>query len=474
MNPPGYDLIVVGAGTAGLPCAIEAAGGGGRVLLIEKAESIGGTLQVSGGHMSAAGTKRQQEKGIADSRESHRADIERISRGTVRSDIVDAVLERAAATVDWLQDHGFDFAPETPRLVYGHEPYSTPRTYYGADEGRSILAVLERLLAPHRESGAVTLRLRCAASRLRLESGRVSGVVFREDGFGEEEAKAGAVVLTTGGYGSAPDLFAEIDKRPLVSAAQPTATGDGLRMARTLGAALAGQGAFLPTFGGLPAEDPGRVQWKDRPLLVATERPPWEIYVDRAGHRWIAEDEPSIDLKEQALAAIPDLTFFTVFDERAVDASPNMVVGWSANDLRERAGRRAGVFTGPTLAELAKKAGIDPPGLESSIARYNTFVSGQSDPDFGRRHLPAPIATPPFYAMENHGITLITFAGLDVDALMRVRTTSGDIIPGLYAAGEIIGAAATCGHSFCGGMMVTPALVFGRLLGQRLARRPDP
>ncbi len=115
------------------------------------------------------------------------------------------------------------------------------------------------------------------------------------------------------------------------------------------------------------------MQWKDRPLLVATERPPWEIYVDRAGRRCIAEDEPSIDLKEQALAAIPDLTFFTVFDDRAVDASPNMVVGWSANDLRERAGHRAGVFVGPTLAELANKAGIDPLGLESSDSALQHF-----------------------------------------------------------------------------------------------------
>ena len=465
-----YDLIVVGAGTAGLPCAIEAALAGGRVLLLEKSDEIGGTLQVSGGHMSAAGTARQKAKGIDDSVGAHRADIDRISRGTVRADLVDQALAHSAKTVDWLAENGFEFAPETPRLVYGHEPYTVPRTYYGVEEGRSILRLLARLLEPHLKTNAVTLRLSCSASRLLMDGNAVGGISFRDSHGSEEQAFARSVVLATGGYGSAPDLFQEIDGRPLVSAAMPSATGDGIRMARAQGAALAGQGTFIPTFGGLPADDPGRVQWKDRPLLVAAERPPWEIYVDRRGRRWIAEDEESIDLKEQALAAIPDLTFFTIFDDDAIDGSPNMVVGWSAEDLRSRAGKRAGVFRADTLDELAALAGIDPGGLVAEVARYNSFVRDQKDLDFGNRFLKAQIAKPPFYAMENHGITLITFAGLDVDSDLRVRDTKGAPIEGLYAAGETLGAAATCGQSFCGGMMVTPALAFGRWLGQRLGR----
>lgn len=470
MDATHFDLIVVGAGTAGLPCAIEAAAAGARVLLIEKDRVIGGTLHVSGGHMSAAGARRQKDRGIADSVDAHFADIQRISGHTAhRHDLIRLAIENAPAMVDWLEDNGFDFAPETPRIVYGHEPYSAPRTYYGRDEARSTLALFERLLRPHVDSGAVTLRLGTRARRLLVDSGRVVGVETESHGI-VSGARATNVVLTTGGFAAAPDLFAEIEGAPLVTAAQKTSTGDGLRMARELGAAIAGKGQYLPTFGGLPAQDdPGRVQWVDRPLLVATERAPWEIYVDRLGRRFIAEDDPSIDAKERALARIGDLTFFTVFDDRAVEESANIVIGWSPADLRERAGRRAGVFVAPTLAALAGQAGIDASALIDTVARYNRSVADGVDADFGRRVLKAPIERPPFYAMRNHGITLITFAGVEVDGELRVRREDGSVIPGLYAAGEILGAAATMGNSFCGGMLVMPCIVFGRLLGQRLA-----
>ena len=82
-----FDLIVIGAGTTGIPCAVEAANLGAKVLLLEKSHEVGGTLFTSGGHMSGAGTKRQKERGIEDSHAAHLADIERISHGTARKDL---------------------------------------------------------------------------------------------------------------------------------------------------------------------------------------------------------------------------------------------------------------------------------------------------------------------------------------------------------------------------------------------------
>ena len=466
-----YDFIVVGAGTAGLPCAVFGARAGARVLLLEKENEIGGTLHVSGGHMSAAGTKRQKERGIADSTESHFKDILRISNHTVREDLVRLALAHSAWLIDWLQDEGFEFAPETPRLVYGHEPYSVPRTYYGVDEARALLKVLARVMQPLIESGAITLALNTLTKALLTDKGRVVGVQIAKGGRVERVRAKRGVVLATGGFAASPELFKEIEGFPLVSAARDHATGDGLLMARGLGAHIAGRGTYLPTFGGLPhPDDPHKAFWRDRPLLIAKERPPYEIYVDRRGQRWIAEDEESVDLKERALMKSDDLTFFTVFDDHAVDMSENIIVGWSKADLRSRAGQREGVHGAATLEELARVAGIDPPGLAATVARYNAFVRDRSDPDFGRKFLPAPIAKPPFYAMRNHGISLITFSGVDVDATLRVRREDGDIIEGLYAAGEILGAGATCGNSFCGGMVLGPAIIFGKLIGERLAR----
>src|SRR5690606_19713481 len=98
--------------------------------------------------------------------------------------------------------------------------------------------------------------------------------------------------------------------------------------------------------------------------------------------------------------------------------------------------------------------------------RYNQFAAQGADPDLGRPHLPAPIADGPFYAVENHPVTLITFAGLDVDDRLRVRRPDGTVVDGLYAVGEVIGSAAVNGNAFCPGMCLTPAMALRRILGR--------
>lgn len=467
-----YDLVVVGAGTAGIPCALAAADAGARVLLVEKDDRVGGTLHTTGGHLSAAGTQRQAAMSIPDDPARHLADVRRISGGSARDDLIERAIALAPAAVDWLDLLGFDFAPETPRLVYGHEPYSVPRTYYGRDAGLSILKVLEPLLREAIEHGTVELRMATPVTGLRSDGdGRVVGViVWGHDG--DEHIDAPAVVLATGGFASDADIFTEVEGVPLVSAAHPTATGDGLLLARSVGAATAGQGMYLPTFGGLPhPTSPTRAQWSDRPQLIAAERPPWEIYVDRSGHRFVAEDEPSVDHKERALAALDGMIFWTVFDDRARNESVPMVIGWSPEDLAANAGHRAGVHRADDLPSLARTAGIDEAGLLATIEQYNADLVGGQPDQLGRRHRPAPIVEPPFFALENHGITLISFAGVDVDADLAVRRPDGSLVRGLFAVGEVIGAYATCGNSFCGGMMVTPAIALGRWLGGRLGER---
>ena len=475
------DVVVVGAGTAGIPCAVEAARAGARVLLVEKDVRVGGTLPLSGGHLSAAGTSLQRERGIEDSPAEHLADIRRISGGTAREDLVRVLVEQAPATLEWLLAEGFVASPETPRIIYGHEPYRTPRTYYGRDAGASVLAVLNRLLEETRASHELTLWTGAPVTGLLMgDDGAACGVEVLRGG-DECVVRAGAVVLATGGYGADPELFAELDGAPLVSAAAPTSTGDGLHLGRSVGAALQGAGTYLPSFGGLPdAQTPGRAAWTDRPRLTS-ERDPWEIYVDRAGRRWVAEDEESIDAKERALAAcVQDLTFWMVFDDVALSAASGgmrqLLIGREPDEVRAMAGVREGVHGADSLEQLAVEAGIDGDGLVDTVARYNVAVAAGADPDFGRTHLPAPIAVPPFYAIRNHAITLITFQGLDIDASCAVRDEAGEPIRGLFAVGEVIGSGATCGNSFCSGMLVTPALTFGRLVGAALggAHLPVP
>ncbi|MFA1547895.1 FAD-dependent oxidoreductase [Actinomadura chokoriensis] len=470
-----FDAIIVGAGPGGLACAIAAADAGARVLVLEKAADIGGALPYSGGHLSAGGFSVQRERGIADDPERHLADIRRINRGTGREDLTRISLGEQPAVLEWLLAAGYEIDPATPRIVYGHEPYTTPRTVHAAETpgGPAILRTLRRLLEPHTAAGRIEVRCGAHVTELLTEEGAVTGVITADG----RRTTAPAVVLATGGFGHAPALFAELEGAPLTTSAAPTSTGDGLLMARRIGAGLQGLGQYIPTFGGLPPQgDDPRVDWLNRPQLVAAERPPWEIYVDRHGRRWIAEDEPSIDRKERVLTGVDRMTFWMIFDARALRESRPMIHGWSPAELDAQCGRRRGVHRAGDPAELARLAGIDPAGLTDEMARYNAAVAAGTDGAFGRRHLPAPIAEPPFYAVENHPVTLITFAGLDVDARLRVRREDGGAVPGLYAVGEVIGSAAVNGNAFCSGMCLTPALAFGRLVGRHLAsvRESEP
>src|ERR1700741_4498037 len=109
------DIVVVGAGTAGIPAAIEAADRGAHVVLLEKQSRVGGMLHVSTGQFSGAGTRLQRDRGIQDDADSHLADVERLSHGLANRDLVRESVARQGGTVDWLQDLGFDFLPDSPR-----------------------------------------------------------------------------------------------------------------------------------------------------------------------------------------------------------------------------------------------------------------------------------------------------------------------------------------------------------------------
>lgn len=465
-----FDITVIGAGTAGVPCAIEAAAAGARVLLLERSGRIGGTLSVSGAHLSGAGTRRQQQRNVlGDTPRAHFEDIVRITGDTVRHDLLKRAVELAPGTIDWLDDHGFEFDDRSPFLMLGHEPYSVARTCSGKDGGHSVLKVYERLISEQLHSGRLALRLGARVTELITRQQRVTGLAYHSDGQ-RNVVSSEYTVLACGGYVGNHALFEELHNRPLISVGLGTSTGDALTLTAPLGVAPVNADSYLPTLGGLP--DPQRDGWTEwgvaRPLLHTAFRMPWEIYVDRSGGRFVAEDHPSLLVKQQALRGIPDLTFFVVLDEHGLRASDPVIAGWDACELREKANSRRGVFAGSSLADVAGKAGIDRSGLEKSAESYNAAVQRSHDGEFGRRFLPAPLAEPPFYAIEIRGIALDTFAGVDVDSDLQVRSGTGPVA-GLFAVGEAIGAAATTGNVVCGGMLVTPAISLGRDLGRQLA-----
>ena len=462
-------VVIVGAGTAGLPAAAELAGRGARVTLIEKTSRIGGTLHVSAGQMSGAGTKLQKARGIVDTPDLHFADAMRISKGTADPALMRRAVELGGETIDWLMDEGFALDPVCPAVLHYHEAYRLPRTYWGIDGGRSILAVLDRVFARARDTGRIDLRFETQLAGFEGTAGRsVSGVRVTSGGR-SETIDADAVIVASGGYGAHRGRFAQwTEGRPLYSAAVPGSTGDGIALAEGFGARIDGGSLFLPTFGGIETEPgSGRIVWDELPQLTPQSRPPWEIFVDSKGERFIAEDHPSVDARETALLDRPDLTFWIVFDSRIRREAPPLLPGWSPQRLKAAFGNHPAFCRADSISRLALAAGLPESALSDSVGQYNAALAAARPDPLGKTHRPVPIAEPPFYAVRSHGIVLKTPAGIRIDDQMRAHSATGPIA-GLYAIGEAIGGSRLSGKAFVSGMSVTPALSFGRWLARAL------
>ncbi len=470
------DVVVVGAGTAGLPAAIEAAAQGLRVTVIDKADRIGGTLWRSWGQLSAGGTSLQRRKGILDSPDLHFEDVMRISKNTADPGLVRLAVDHAPRTVEWLMAHDFDMDPDCPTVLHFHEAYLLPRTYWGRNAGRSILDVLAREFEKAC-AGSATLELNTELVAIRVDGpDRVAGVTVRKPDGTLQDIDAQVVIVTTGGYAGNPELFPKLTEgAPLAGPADPNADGSGILAVVEAGGRVRGQDRFLPTYGGVLKSGSTweTVHLDDFPVLTPQSRQPWEIHVNVRGERFVAEDAPSVDLRERHLVEQPELKFWVVYDEAIRETAPALFPTWSAEELERAFASHPSFTKADDLRELAKAAGIAPEGLARTVAEYNAAVATGQDP-LGRTHLPAPIAKPPFYAVLNHGTVLKSPAGVVVDNELRV-VTSGGAFQNLWAAGEVIGGSTLSGKAFVSGMSVTPALSFGRLLGRRAAGAPhDP
>jgi fumarate reductase flavoprotein subunit len=199
-------------------------------------------------------------------------------------------------------------------------------------------------------------------------------------------------------------------------------------------------------------------------------RQPWEIYVNSAGRRFIREDVPSVDAREQALRVQPNLRHWVVFDSAILAKAPPILQNWTREKmLAAFQARQANFFSGDSIESLAKAAELPADALVQTVQAFNQGVSTGNDA-FGRKHMPLKIEKGPFYALRHQGTSITSTAGIAVNDQLQVVRRDGKAIANLYAAGEILGAGATQGQAFCGGMMVTPALTFGRLLGSGLIR----
>jgi fumarate reductase flavoprotein subunit len=461
-----FDILIVGAGAAGLPAAIFASRAGARVLLVDAAPEIGGTFHLSTGQVSAAGTRLQAAKGIADTPDEHFEDVMRISRGSVRADLVRIAVDNAADTIDWLMDNGFTPEPDHPIIHFGHEPYTKPRTYWAAEGGMAILKVLRPLAERAVRDHGLVIRTGTRMTALLGTPQQVTGARL-ETGGQTYDVMAEHVILASGGVSANPELYASLHNQPLYGGGYAYSRGDGLLAAGALGASIVGGEKFLPTFAGVEEPGaPGGITFMTQ--TYPQFRQPWEVYVDLNARRFVREDDPSVDNRERCLLAIPEMTFWAIYDQAVRERAPSFFPELSQAEIDRRFEAGGAYVRADSLEALAAGTGLPLEVLTRTLDDYSRAVrEGRPDP-MGREHRPLAIDTPPFYAVRHRGWSIVSFAGIAVDSELRVLNGDKAPIAGVYAVGEAIGFAATSGNSFVGGMSVTPAMTFGRLLGQRL------
>jgi fumarate reductase flavoprotein subunit len=460
-------LIVVGAGNAGLPAAIEAADRGSHVILIERNDFLGGMLLWSSATTSAAGTRMQLAIGIGDdSPQRHFDDCIRIGRGRNDPALLRLAVENAAESVNWLEDIGVPFTEESPRFSPEHELYSIPRSYYpvqhspvttGGFRGGGVIA--ERFIREidrRVEDGKIELYLKTRVTGLLLEDGAVKGVRT-----GSGELRGDAVLLTTGGYLANEALVHEYHPQYVrfITLCGPHAEGDAIPMVESAGGGLVNMDLLIPLLGFV--EDPDSPGFCRPATTLRAGRPPaiaGDIWVNVEGKRFIAEDQKSPDAQERAIMEQPGPVMWAVFDEL-------MRIGFTheINEFtRTKLSHIGAVVSAPTIENLAAKIGVSPENLRATVEDYNRgFYSGNDS--LGRQSMPKTIDEGPFHAVRSQAATILSQGGVKVNDRLQVVRSDGSAIDGLFAAGEVIGAGQVMGDGFCSGMSVGAAITTGRL-----------
>ena len=465
-----WDYVIIGAGTAGLPAAIFASRRGARVLLIDAADSVGGTMHLANGQVSAGGTILQEAKGIDDNPDKHFDDVMRMTQSLADYNVVRQTVDNAPDTINWLLRGGL--IPLDDHPVTGSSPgwecYRTPRYLWGTNNGRDILAVVLKELQPELNSGRIVTQLNSPVTGLIVgDDGTITGVRAQTP-VGEQVFRGRHVLITTGGYANNPELFQDLIGQPTyTTGTYPSNLGKGLELALSVGGTLRGHELHRSGTGSILQANsyPTRViaRFETRPQA----RLPWEIWVNNEGRRFIREDEPNPENRASALVKQERFRYAIVFDSDIFESSPPGIPRWSREQIRSHFNSHPMFHKAESLDQLAELAQISASGLKRTVRDYNKSVETASDA-FGRAHFPSKIDRATYYAIIHHGHSATSAVGIVVDDDFRVVRDNGEPIANLYAAGEVLGSGVSLGHVFTPGMMLTPALAIGRKLGMTL------
>ena len=482
------DVVVVGAGGAGMTAAITAAAEGKNVVILESQSMVGGNSVRATGGMNAGKTVYQDENEFGESAGVEKtlktaaekyADNETITalaktvseqwaayqanptgyfdsvelmeldtmiggKGINDPELVETLCANSADAIDWLDEHGI-----TLHNVSSFGGASVKRIHRPVNaEGKtvSVGSYMIPLLQENCEKAGVKMMLDTTATEILTDANGAAVGVKATGASGETvTVNAKAVVLASGGFGANLDMVVKYkpELKGFMTTSAPGIQGQGIEMAQAIGAATVDmdQIQIHPT-----------VEANTAALITEGLRGDGAVLINAEGKRFI-DEVGTRDVVSAAEIAQTGSYSWLVVDQAMVDAS-SVIQGYI---------KKGYTVTGETYEELGKAMGVDAAAFAETMDKWNGYVEAKNDPDFGRTSFANPLNTAPYYAVKVTAGVHHTMGGLKINANTEVLNEKGEVIPGLFAAGEVTGG--VHGANRLGGNAVADFTVFGRIAG---------
>ena len=482
------DVVVVGAGGAGMTAAITAAAEGKSVVILESQSMVGGNSVRATGGMNAGKTVYQDENEFGESAGVEKtlktaaekyADNETITalaktvseqwaayqanptgyfdsvelmeldtmiggKGINDPELVETLCANSADAIDWLDEHGI-----TLHNVSSFGGASVKRIHRPVNaEGKtvSVGSYMIPLLQENCEKAGVKMMLDTTATEILTDANGAAVGVKATGASGETvTVNAKAVILASGGFGANLDMVVKYkpELKGFMTTNAPGIQGQGIEMAEAIGAATVDmdQIQIHPT-----------VEANTAALITEGLRGDGAILINEEGQRFI-DEVGTRDVVSAAEIAQTGSYSWLVVDQAMADAS-SVIQGYI---------KKGYTVTGATYEELGKAMGVDAAAFAETMEKWNGYVEAKNDPDFGRTSFANPLNTAPYYAVKVTAGVHHTMGGLKINANTEVLNENGEVIPGLFAAGEVTGG--VHGANRLGGNAVADFTVFGRIAG---------
>lgn len=450
-----YDIIVIGAGGAGFSAAIEAKMAGANVIILEKMPVAGGNTLISGAEYAAPNNWIQQKEGIEDNVDLMIEDTLRGGDNKNNPELVKVVAENALEGAEWLRDVvGVEWEDEL--MFFGG--HSVKRSLIPL--GASGQEIIKKQLMKAEELDIEILYNTPATELIINESGKVIGVLAEGTDTNYTFNATKAVIITTGGFGSNIEMRKEYNPEideTILSTNTVGSTGDGIIMAQKIGAGLTGM-EYIQTY---PICDPltGTLLYFDDARLYGHS-----VIVNLEGKRFVEElgrrDVMSMGIKDQTGHVCYEIIDHNGFVQSKLQENHAIEIEYLyANELLVKAN---------TVKEAAEFFGIDAEQMQKTLDDYNSYVDAGVDPEFNKRSLPSKIEEGPFYILKAAPAVHHTMGGITINTKAQVLDTKGNVIEGLYAAGEVTGG--IHGTNRLGSNALADITVFGRIAGQNASK----